>query len=90
VDQLEGAAEHAAQRINPAVVAKTSLERVLTLTRERGWRRLRPLSSAGSSYNREYLAETADGTQRPMLNGFHRDGSTIRHFSGSELLYAAV
>ena len=24
----------------------------------------------------------------PMLNVFHRDGETIRHFWGSELLYA--
>ena len=90
VDQLDGAAEHAAQRINLAVVAKAPAERVLTFGRERGWRRLRLLSSAGSSYNRDYLAETADGTQRPMLNVFHRDGTTIRHFWGSELLYAPV
>jgi predicted dithiol-disulfide oxidoreductase (DUF899 family) len=90
VDQLDGAAEHAAQRINLAVVAKAPVERVLTFGRERGWRRLRLLSSAGSSYNPDYLAETADGTQRPMLNVFHRDGTTIRHFWGSELLYAPV
>jgi predicted dithiol-disulfide oxidoreductase (DUF899 family) len=90
VDQLDGAAEHAAQRINLAVVAKAPVERVLTFGRERGWRRLRLLSSAGSSYNRDYLSETADGTQRPMLNVFHRDGTTIRHFWGSELLYAPV
>jgi predicted dithiol-disulfide oxidoreductase (DUF899 family) len=90
VDQLDGAAWHAAQRINLAVVAKAPVERVLTFARERGWRRLRLLSSAGSSYNRDYLAETADGTQRPMLNVFHRDGNTIRHFWGSELLYAPV
>jgi predicted dithiol-disulfide oxidoreductase (DUF899 family) len=90
VDQLDGAAEHAAQRINLAIVAKAPVERVLTFGRERGWRRLRLLSSAGSSYNRDYLSETADGTQRPMLNVFHRDGTTIRHFWGSELLYAPV
>jgi predicted dithiol-disulfide oxidoreductase (DUF899 family) len=90
VDQLEGAAEHAAQRINLAVVAKAPVERILAFGRERGWRRLRLLSSAGSSYNRDYLSETADGTQRPMLNVFHRDGTTVRHFWGSELLYAPV
>jgi predicted dithiol-disulfide oxidoreductase (DUF899 family) len=26
--------------------------------------------------------------QQPMLNVFHRDGDTIRHFWGSELFYA--
>ena len=40
---------------------------------ERGWRRLRLLSSAGNTYNRDYFAETAEGAQRPMLNVFHRD-----------------
>ncbi len=30
----------------------------------------------------------AEGHQRPMLNVFHRDADMIRHFWGSELLYA--
>ena len=88
LDQLEGAAEHATQHVNLAVVAKAPLPRILAFAEERGWRRLRFLSSAGSSYNRDYLAETAEGDQRPMLNVFHRDGETIRHFWGSELFYA--
>jgi predicted dithiol-disulfide oxidoreductase (DUF899 family) len=90
IDQLEGAAEHASQRINLAVVAKAPLSRILTFAEERGWRRLRFLSSAGNTYNRDYLAETAEGHQRPMLNVFHRDGGTIRHFWGSELFYAST
>jgi len=88
LDQLDGAAEHASQRINFVVAAKTPIDRLLTFASERGWRRLRLLSSAGSTYNRDYLAETPDGTQRPMLNVFRRDGQTIRHFCGSELFYA--
>jgi predicted dithiol-disulfide oxidoreductase (DUF899 family) len=88
LDQLDGAAEHAAQRVNLVVAAKAPIERVLTFAGERGWRRLRLLSSAGTSYNRDYLAETADGKQQPMLNVFQRDGETIRHFWGSELFYA--
>ena len=47
------------------------------------------LSSAGTTYNRDYLAETPEGHQCPMLNVFHRDGDTIRHFWGSELLLRA-
>jgi predicted dithiol-disulfide oxidoreductase (DUF899 family) len=88
LDQLDGAAEHATQHVNVAVVAKAPLPRVVTFAEERGWRRLRLLSSAGNSYNRDYLAETPKGAQRPMLNVFHRDGETIRHFWGSELFYA--
>ena len=90
LDQIDGAAEHAGQHLNLAVVAKAPLPRVLTFAEERGWRRLRLLSSAANSYNRDYLAETAEGAQRPMLNVFHRDGETIRHFWGSELFYAPM
>jgi predicted dithiol-disulfide oxidoreductase (DUF899 family) len=88
LDQFDGMVEHASQHVNFAVVAKTSLDRLETWKRERGWSRLRLLSSAGNSYNRDYLAETPEGAQRPMLNVFHRDGDTIRHFWGSELFYA--
>jgi predicted dithiol-disulfide oxidoreductase (DUF899 family) len=88
LDQLDGAAEHASQRVNLAVAAKTPIERLLTFGAERGWRRLRLLSSAGTTYNRDYLAETAAGEQQPMLNVFHRDANTIRHFWASELFYA--
>jgi predicted dithiol-disulfide oxidoreductase (DUF899 family) len=88
LDQLEGAAEHVSQRVNLAAVAKAPLSRVLTFAGERGWRRLRLLSSAGTTYNRDYLSETVEGHQRPMLNVFQRGGGTIRHFWGSELFYA--
>jgi predicted dithiol-disulfide oxidoreductase (DUF899 family) len=90
LDSFDGVAEHAAQRINVAVVVKTTLPRVLAHAEQRGWRHLRFLSSAGNKYNRDYHGETDDGTQQlPMLNVFHRHGDTIRHFWGSELLFEA-
>ena len=88
LDQLDGAAEHASQHVNLAVAGKAPIGHIVTFAAERGWRRLRLLSSAGTTYNRDYLAETPDGEQQPMLNVFHRDGDTIRHFWGSELFYA--
>lgn len=88
LDQLDGAAGHVEPLINFVVVAKAPLARVVTFAGERGWRGLRLLSSAGSTFNRDYHAETEDGDQAPMLNVFHRDGDAIRHFWGSELFYA--
>jgi predicted dithiol-disulfide oxidoreductase (DUF899 family) len=88
LDQLDGAAEHASQHINLVAVAKAPLPRVLAFARERGWRRLRLLSSASNTFNADYLAETPDGIQRPMMTVFHRDRDAIRHFWSSELLYA--
>jgi predicted dithiol-disulfide oxidoreductase (DUF899 family) len=88
LDQLDGTAEHAAPLTNFVVVAKAPLPRVLEFAGERGWRRLRLLSSAGNTYNRDYHGETAEGDQRPMLNVFERDGDAVRHFWASELFYA--
>ena len=88
LDQLDGMIEHASQHVKFAVVARSPIDRLLTWKRERGWRRLRLLSSEDNTYNPDYLAETPEGAQRPMLNVFHRDGETIRHFWASELFYA--
>ena len=89
LDSFDGVARHAGQRTNVAVVAKTSLPRILAHADSRGWRHMQLLSSAGNSYNRDYFGETAGGAQQlPMLNVFQRDGGTVRHFWGSELLYA--
>lgn len=88
LDQLDGAAEHAGQHLSLVVIAKAPLPRILAFAHERGWHRLRLLSSAQTTYNADYLAETPDGTQRPMLTVFHRHGDVIRHFWSSELLYA--
>jgi predicted dithiol-disulfide oxidoreductase (DUF899 family) len=88
LDALEGAAQHITQRVNFAVVAKAPVSRLLAHAQARGWLLLRVLSSAGTTYNHDYFGEDAEGTQRPMLNVFRREGDVIRHFWGSELLDA--
>ena len=88
LDQLDGAADHVAPLVNLVAVAKAPFDHVQTFARERGWHRLRVLSSAQNTYNRDYHGESAEGDQIPMLNVFTRDGDTIRHFWGAELLYA--
>ena len=102
LDGLDGAAEHILQRINLVVVAKSPLPRILAFAQERGWHRLRLLSTAGNSYERAYFGDSqglsaavreqqefkqGEEWDMPMLNMFRRDGGTIRHFWGSELLY---
>jgi len=87
LDAVDGNAKHISQRVNFAVVAKSPLPRFLSLARDRGWYATRFLSSADNSYNRDYFGETADGSQRPMLNVFVKRGAKIRHTWGSELAY---
>lgn len=87
LDSLDGAAPHATQRINLVVVAKSPIARIRAFARERGWRNLRLLSSAGNTYNRDYHGESADGSQMPCLNVFTRRGGVTRHAYATELLY---
>jgi predicted dithiol-disulfide oxidoreductase (DUF899 family) len=88
LDSLDGAAPHLAQQVNLAVVAKSEPERIRAFARERGWERLRLLSSRSTAYNRDYHAETPEGEQLPILNVFVRDGDAIRHAWATELMFA--
>jgi predicted dithiol-disulfide oxidoreductase (DUF899 family) len=88
LDSLDGAAPHAGQRVNLVVVAKSPIQRIRAIARERGWRNLRLLSSAGNSYNRDYHGEDAKGSQLPALNVFTRRGGNIYHAYSTELLFA--
>jgi predicted dithiol-disulfide oxidoreductase (DUF899 family) len=88
LDQFDGAADHLAPHANLVAAAKSPIERILAFAEDRGWHRLRVVSSLGTTYNRDYHGESPAGDQRPMLNVFHKDGDTIRHFWGSELLFA--
>lgn len=88
LDGLNGNAPHIAQRTNLVVIAKSPLARVLEFAHGRGWSNLRLLSSAGNDYNRDYRGEGPDGAQWPMLNVFVRRRGAIRHFYGTELLFA--
>jgi predicted dithiol-disulfide oxidoreductase (DUF899 family) len=88
LDSLDGAAQHLAQRINLAVVAKSGPGRLRAFASERGWKHLRLLSSRNNTYNRDYHAEWPDGEQAPVLNVFARDGDGFRHAWATELMFA--
>jgi predicted dithiol-disulfide oxidoreductase (DUF899 family) len=85
IDGIDGAVRHITQRINFAVVAKVPIEQFRAHARARGWRHARLLSSAGNTYNHDFLAEEADGEQNPMATVFARRDGKIHHFWSSEL-----
>ena len=89
VDQLNAAIPHfeaAGGRFY--VVAKTSIENLAALARDRGWTHVRLLSAAGTSFKRDYKSENEDGEQLPVTTVFKRDSDgTIRHFWTSELIF---
>lgn len=89
LDQFDGAVGHLeAAGFNFAVVAKTGLDNLTALGRDRGWKNMRLVSSAGNSFKRDYNSETADGAQIPLLSVFRRDDDGTRHFWSSELGFA--
>jgi predicted dithiol-disulfide oxidoreductase (DUF899 family) len=88
LDALDGAARHVTQRVAFAVVAKSPPQRIADHARDRGWRELQLLSSAGNSFNRDYHAENDAGEQMPLLHVFARRGAAIRHFTSTELFWA--
>jgi predicted dithiol-disulfide oxidoreductase (DUF899 family) len=89
IDALAGEAPHIMQRVNLAVAAKAPIEQFREHARSKGWDHIRTLSSANSTYNRDYHAETPDGAQRPVASVFVRRNGAIHHFWSSELMFAA-
>jgi predicted dithiol-disulfide oxidoreductase (DUF899 family) len=88
LDALDGIAPHVMQRVNLAVVARSPVPRIRAHARERGWRHLRLLSSAGNDFNRDYAGENPDGSQNPLLHVFVRRGPAVHHFYTTELAFA--
>ena len=103
LDCLDGAARHVPQRAPLYVVAASPIARLAAWAHHRGWNHLELMSTAGNGYNAHYYGNTAaltpamraqrgykDGEDwdEPMLNVFTKDGDTIRHFWGSELVFA--
>ena len=84
LDGVDGALPHLSQRASFAAVVKSPLARALPFAAGRGWRNVRLVSSAGTTYNRDYGGENADGEQWPTMNVFVKDGDQVRHFWGAE------
>jgi predicted dithiol-disulfide oxidoreductase (DUF899 family) len=88
IDAVDGEAPHIVQRINLAVAAKVPIQQFREHARSRGWRNIRLLSSAKTTYNHDYHAEAPDGRQDPMATVFVRRDGKIHHFWSSELYLA--
>jgi predicted dithiol-disulfide oxidoreductase (DUF899 family) len=86
LDSLNGSAPHITQRTSLAVVGQSPIEVLQNFANRRGWRNLKMLSTAGTTYNSDYHGETAEG-QIPMMNVFVRRNGRIHHFYGTELFF---
>jgi predicted dithiol-disulfide oxidoreductase (DUF899 family) len=103
LDAIDGSARHANQLLPFYIVTRSPLARMEAWGRTRGWRFFKFLSAAGNSYTNDYFGNTAGVTEamraergyqpgknwdEPMFNVFRKDDDTVRHFWGSEMVYA--
>ncbi|MEO8415874.1 MAG: DUF899 family protein [Ginsengibacter sp.] len=87
LDGINGMVFHAEQRANIAVIAKTSIDKLMDWAEKRGWKNLHLLSSSGNTYNADYFGENEKGNQLPILNVFHKTDDGIFHTYATELLF---
>ena len=103
LDCIDGAARHVPQRAALYAVAKSPIARLAAWAHERGWDHLKLLSTAGNDYDAHYYGDTGaltpemrtergykddENWDEPMLSVFVKEGRTIRHFWGSEMVFA--
>ena len=81
IDGFNGIARHLLRQVNFAVTARATIDELRNLARSRGWKSLRFLSSARSSFKSDLHFEDPEGRQFPGLSVFTlgEDGSP-RHF----------
>lgn len=87
LDGLTGQVAHLTRKTAFAVVAQNTPDALAALSRRMGWQDLPLYSALESTYQQDYLAETEDGNQLPILNVFQRDTQGIHHFWSSELFF---
>ena len=79
----DGEALDVEQRIALVMVARSPIERLLTVKKERGWRHLRLFSDIDGDFTRDYVS--ADDADMPAFNVFTRRDGVIRHFWSGEM-----
>lgn len=87
LDGLDSQAEHIGQNTDFVVVASSPIARIRAYADSRDWNKLRLLSSEGTSWQADYLAESDKGYPWPMATVFVRREGRIHLFWSSELFY---
>lgn len=81
IDGFNGVAPHLAQNVDFAIAAAADPPALRAHARRRGWRNLRLLSCADSTFKYDLGSEDDQGNQDSAISVFTRDGHhTLRHF----------
>lgn len=71
------------QRMALVMVARSPIERLLAVKKQRGWQHLRLYSDLDGGFSRDYVS--ADDADMPAFNVFTRRDGSIRHFWSGEM-----
>jgi predicted dithiol-disulfide oxidoreductase (DUF899 family) len=83
-DGYNAIAPHVSQKVNFVLVAKVDIAKLRDLARQRGWDKIRLLSSGRSTFNADFHVEDERG-QHPGVSVFSREpGGKIHHFYTTE------
>ncbi|HVN02400.1 MAG TPA: DUF899 family protein [Caulobacteraceae bacterium] len=86
LDAWDGNAKDIAQRASLVVVARSPLERLAAVKRERGWKHLRLASAITDAFTRDYAASPDGGLDSGGPAVFTRKDGVIRHFWSQEMM----
>ena len=82
-DGYSAVAPHVMQRASFVLVVKAEIGKLRRFASQRGWDRIRLLSSHDTPFNRDFRMEGADGSQNPGLSVFTRtpDGAVYHRYT---------
>ena len=86
LDAWDGNADDIAQRVSLVVIARSPLQRLAAVKRERGWKNLRLASARGDAFTRDYAASPDGGLDSGGAAVFTRRDGRVRHFWSQEMV----
>ena len=86
----DGEANDIMQRAALAVVARSPIERLVALKKERGWRSLKLYSDPSQEFSRDFHAVGEKGEDWAGLHVFTRRAGTLRHFWSGEMDFSTA
>jgi predicted dithiol-disulfide oxidoreductase (DUF899 family) len=86
LDAWDGNADDLAQRVSLVVVARSPVERLVAVKRERGWKNLRVASAVSGNFSHDYAGAPDDGDDPGGPSVFTRRDGVIRHFWSQEMI----
>jgi predicted dithiol-disulfide oxidoreductase (DUF899 family) len=79
VDGLDGVARHITRRAGLAVMAPAPISAMRSWARHRGWRRVRLVSAAGTTFLDDLGVTGSRGALFPAFSVWAREGDAVRH-----------